>query len=319
MNSKGISPIIASILLIMIVISSASVVYNIAGSLTILPPADTSVYLEDLKIVNVGAEGNYIYIYAINRGGVDVIVDAVYVESPSGGVLAYHPVYYNVSAGGTVKITIPKGNLDISNPLKFKLASKKGTLTTSLEIVKGVATPYLPSLFTFYPTTANIIKGSHIEGTLPNSVMYIDNSYYTIRSEAHTNNPAYHPTGYIVNQGSYVNGSVLLLQSEDQQSMYFLSSPSGYVERIYNASQFIILNGSLISGSIEDTYAWDVSRMTFSSQTSVEYPISNMNFTHNASGWHARVTEIAPSISPSTVTRKASGLVSANQRAVART
>ncbi|MDH5806387.1 MAG: hypothetical protein QE159_01445 [Candidatus Verstraetearchaeota archaeon] len=321
MNEKGISPIIASILLIMIVISSVTVIYNITGSLLILPPVDISPYLEDLKIVNIGADNNNIYIHTINRGGVDVTVDMVYVEYPSGGVLAYFPVYYTIGVNESKTIVIPRNGLDLSKPLVFKLASKKGILSSSLEIVKNIVTPAIPSLFTFYPTTVNIIKGIYVEGTLPNSVMYIDGSYYVIKSEFPSENRSYYPNSFTVYSGSHINGSVLLLQSQDQQSMYFLSSPIDQISRIYNISQISIINGSLISGSIPDTYDWDDSRMTFSSQvvSYPYYPIDNMNFTYNGANWSGYVSELYPEISPSIVTTKSSGFVSANQRAITRT
>ncbi|MBC7113166.1 MAG: hypothetical protein H5T34_04000 [Candidatus Methanomethyliales bacterium] len=321
MRSKGVSPIIASILLIMIVVASAAVVYTTITPLASLPPSQTPTILESLKIVQVSTEGNYLKIYVLNRGGVDATVDAVYVESPSGTLLMRQPVYYYIPAGESAEISIPKGTLDLTTPLNFKLASQRGVLTSSLMIVQTSVIPPAPSLFTFYPTTSTITVGSYVGGSLPSSVQYIDGSYYTIASSPSITNPSYYPSYFTVQQGSYVNGSVSLLQSQDQQSMYFLSSPFALIERTYNASSLTLLNGSLISGYLPDTYAWDSYRMTFSAQTVSQniYPITNMNFTTDSSGWSGYTSESSPVIPPSNVTLKSSGFVSANQRAVART
>jgi len=235
--------------------------------------------------------------------------------------LVRQPVYYVIPAGETTDIIIPKGTLDITRPLNFKLASQRGTISSSLAIVYSSIIPPAPSLFTFYPTASTITVGSYVGGSLPSSVQYVDGSYFTIASSPSIANPLYYPSSYVVQSGSHVNGSVSLLQSQDQQSMYFLSSPSSQVNRTYNASSYTILNGSLAGGSLPDTYAQDDYRMTFSSQTVSQssYPVANMNFTYNASGWSAYLSEAYPTTAPSNVTTRSSGFVSANQRAVART
>jgi flagellin-like protein len=321
LRSKGVSPIIASILLILIVVASAAVVYTSISPLAAIPPSQAPTILENLKIVQVSAEGNYLKIYVLNRGGVDATVDAVYVESTSGTLLLRQPVYYYIPAGEAAEIVIPKGTLDLTVPLNFKLASQRGVLTSSLAIVQTSVIPPAPSLYTFYPTTSTITIGSYVGGSLPSSVQYIDGSYYTIASSPSVSNPSYHPSYFTTQQGSHVNGSLSLLQSQDSQSMYFLSSPSAQISRIYNASSYTVLNGSFVSGSLPDTYAWDNYLMKFSAQTVSQsiYPITNMNFTSDSSGWSGYASESSPVITPSTVTLKSSGLVSANQRAVART
>ena len=323
MKRRGVSPIIASLLLILIVMASASVIYVSINPLASLPSPQTQPLLENLKIVNVGVEGDYLYIYVLNRGGIDVTVDSVYVESLFGTLLVRQPVYYSIPTGEIIEIIIPKGDLDLRVPLNFKLATQRGTLTSYLATVMPSIVPPAPLLFTFYPTASNIIIGSYVGGSLPESVRHIDGSYYTIASSPSMTNPEYYPSAFTVNQGSYVNGSITLLQSEDSQSMYFLSSPSAGVERIYNASEFRIYNGTHASGSLPDTYSQDDRRMVFSAQTLYEYtyPVSNMNFTLDASGWFGYASEAAPPVPfpPSVATNKTSYYVSANQRGITRT
>lgn len=322
-SRKGVSPIFASILLIMIVVASASVIYSSVTRLTATGPYQTSDLLEDLKIINVAADSDHVYIYTLNRGGIDAVVDSVYVEAPSGTLLMRVPVYYNVSAGEIVRIAIPRGGLDLSAPLNFKLATKRGTIASSLELVKYNIIPTIPSLLTYYPSLCNIITGSYVSGSLPSSVESVDGSYYTIASSPSFDSYEYHPSSFTVYQGSYVNGSVSLLQLQDSQSMYFLSSPLTQIFRRYNASSYNLINGSLESGSLEDTYAEDERRMVFSANISQQttFPISNMNFTSSSSGWYGDLSEYSPPrpSTPPEVSTKASGLVSANQRALART
>jgi len=321
LRSKGVSPIIASILLILIVVASAAVVYTSISPLAALPPSQAPTILESLKIVQVSAEGNYLKIYVLNRGSLDATVDSVYVESTSGTLLLRQPVYYYIPAGETAEIVIPKGTLDLTAPLNFKLANQRGVLTSSLAIVQTSVIPPTPSLYTFYPMTSPINLGSYISGSLPSSVQYIDGSYYTIGSSPSLTNPSYYPSYFLTQQGAHINGSVLLLQSQDSQSMYFLSSPSAQISRTYNTSSYTVMNGTLVSGSLPDTYAWDGYRMTFSAQTVPQeiYPITNMNFTSDSSGWSGYASEYSHVAMPSTVTLKSSGFVSANQRAVVRT
>ncbi|MGQ9759989.1 MAG: archaellin/type IV pilin N-terminal domain-containing protein [Candidatus Methanomethylicaceae archaeon] len=322
MHKRGVSPVLSSLLLIVIVVAVAAVVYSTVNPLSAVPQSQAPTILESLKIIQVSVEGNYLHIYVLNRGGIDVVVDAVYVETPSGELLVRQPVYYIVPAGETADIAFPKGGLDITRPLSFKLASQRGVLSSSLALVQRSIIPPAPSLFSFYPTTSTITIGSYVGGSLPSSVQYVDGSYFTIISSPSFTNPAYHPSSYTVQNGYYVNGSVSLLQLQDQQSMYFLSAPSSYINRTYNATSYAISNGSLASGSLPDTYAQDDNRMTFSSQTVSQnlYPITNMNFTTNAEGWSGYLSESVPELPEgSIVTEKSSRLVSANQRAVSRT
>ncbi|MEM3449536.1 MAG: zinc ribbon domain-containing protein, partial [Nitrososphaerota archaeon] len=202
-SRKGVSPIFASILLIMIVVASASVIYSSVTRLTATGPYQTSDLLEDLKIINVAADSDHVYIYTLNRGGIDAVVDSVYVEAPSGTLLMRVPVYYNVSAGEIVRIAIPRGGLDLSAPLNFKLATKRGTIASSLELVKYNIIPTIPSLLTYYPSLCNIITGSYVSGSLPSSVESVDGSYYTIASSPSFDSYEYHPSSFTVYQGSY--------------------------------------------------------------------------------------------------------------------
>lgn len=318
---RGISPIISSILLIVIVVASSAVFYSVTNPLALAPQSNVPTILESLKIIHVSADESTISLFVLNRGGIDATVDSVYVESYTGELLLRQPVYINVPAGETVNITIPRGGLDLSKPLNFKIGTQRGVLTSSLAMVQAPITPFVPSLYEYFPTAYSITTGTYVTGILPDSVQHVDGSYFTIASAPSYTSPTYYPSSYNVQTGSYVNGTVSLLSSQDSQSMYFLSSPVDQIARTYNASGYNLLNGTLISGSIPDTYENDALRMTFSSHNATEtiYPVTNMNFTSGASGWSATFSESGPLVGPSYVTNSSSGISPAEQRAVART
>jgi flagellin-like protein len=322
MKRKGVSNIIAAILLILIVLSSAAIIYSSISSYVIPPSPQYTNILESIKIVQVSLEEDYLRIYVINRGGINATIDSVYIEDINGKLITRYSVYYEIPANEEATITIPKGDIDLTKPYIFKLASQRGTLTSYLTLVQLSMILPTPRLFTYYPLSYVISTGSYIGGSLPDSVEYIDDNYFSMNSSPSIVGINYYPSGYTVHYGSYVNGSIELLQNQDYQSMFFLSQPYSQINRTYFSSNYNIINGSLLSGSISDTYYLDNNRMSFSASkfvSSVYYPISNMNFTYNASNWYGYTSEFSPTILSSTVTFKSSGLVSANQRAITRT
>ncbi|MCQ5337695.1 MAG: hypothetical protein NO475_05850 [Candidatus Methanomethylicia archaeon] len=322
MKRKGVSNIIAAILLILIVLSSAAIIYSSISSYVILPSHQYTNILESIKIVQVSLEEDYLRIYVINRGGIDATIDSVYIEDANGKLITRYSVYYEIPANEEAVITIPKGDIDLTKPYIFKLASQRGTLTSYLTLVQLSMILPTPRLFTYYPLSYVISTGSYIGGSLPDSVEYIDDNYFSMNSSPSMTSINYYPSGYTVHYGSYVNGSIELLQNQDYQSMFFLSQPYSQINRTYFSSNYNIINGSLLSGSLSDTYYLDNNRMSFSASkfiSSVYYPISNMNFTYNASNWYGYTSEFSPTILSSTVTFKSLELVSANQRAITRT
>jgi len=319
---RGVSPVIASILLIVIVVASSAVVYSATNSLSLTPKADAPAILENLKIIQVSADASVIYLFILNRGGVDTAIDSVYVESCGGELLLRHPVSVDVPAGETVSVAIPKGGLDLSKPLNFKIAARKGYSASTLAIVQPLLVSPVPSSREYFPQTYSVATGTYAAGVLPDSVQHVDGAYFGVTSAPAYVSPAYSPAAYSVQTGSYVNGSAPLLSIQDGQSMCFLSSASTQISRTYYSTGYTIVNGTLAGGSLPDTYANDTAALIFDSYdvpASILYPLPNMNLTSGGDYWQASSSEAAPSVGPSSVTNASSDFVFAGQRAVART
>ncbi|RLE95487.1 MAG: flagellar biosynthesis protein FlaG [Thermoprotei archaeon] len=88
MNKKGVSPVIATLLLIIIAVAAAVLTYLwITGYLgTVQQQGGTESLQEKIRIEGVSYSGGTLYIYVRNIGDVRTVIGAVYVLDHTGTV-----------------------------------------------------------------------------------------------------------------------------------------------------------------------------------------------------------------------------------------
>ena len=131
-SKRGISPILATLLLIVIAVAAIVVTYawviTFTGSTT--GQAGVLLYKDNVYWNSTGTET--IVIYVRNQGTSDAEINAVYIGTTSTNLELQGSVSYNPSSklvyanGGTIKITVTK-DWNVDTTYYFKVAPKVGT------------------------------------------------------------------------------------------------------------------------------------------------------------------------------------------------
>jgi len=133
MKRTGVSPVIATLLLIVIAVAAAVLAYiwiiGYQGTLT--QQASTAQLQERIKIEAVEYSGGSLTVYVRNIGDVAVTVDRLYVYDHTGTVKASDTVSLSLNPGdvksGTVSVS---GGLTSGETYTVKAVTTKGTEAT---------------------------------------------------------------------------------------------------------------------------------------------------------------------------------------------
>lgn len=105
-SRRAVSPIVATMLLILVAVAAALIVYVALTSWaqSASPPPDT---IEDkLQIEAVKYSSGTLTVYVRNIGYADATVKAVVIEKYGGGLVKHFDVSYTISPGGYKKISV---------------------------------------------------------------------------------------------------------------------------------------------------------------------------------------------------------------------
>ena len=124
-----------------------------------------------------------------------------------------------------------------------------------------------------YPSQYDVERGTHIAGTVPESVMEVDGDYLEVLSEQGVSAIPYHPEDYrLLGSTSHVSGSISDLDEDDESYMVFQSYDSSY-ETPYHPDRAKPLGwSSRLSGRPEDLSRDDGVYMVFNSYISEASP-----------------------------------------------
>ena len=275
---RGISPIIATVLLITIGVAAAAAVYTWAPT-TLSPltrPEAAEEYLERISIVEVIVSESNFTVFFMNIGDIPVEVNAIYVIDPETDVPMKAYTFNPVEAlpGYLVNITLPLQEEDSAfinseRTVTFKLTTTLGTAATR------TLTPMYSELITYpyivYPSSYNLIHGTYVGGMLPDSVRWIDGNYFSIASEpTSTDTVTSHPSSYaLLNETSLIGGDVEDLSANDAEYMVF-ESYREISEVDYHPSSYETLGGtSHVAGGVENLVDSDDDYMVFESYPSM--------------------------------------------------
>ena len=113
---KGVSPIIATVLLILISIAASLLMWTWVSSTITQSPSDISFLSERVKIEAVGIEDNVVRIFIRNLANSDVRVGSIYIINGTSGLALAQNITNVVIKGGSVaelrvilRTTLPSG------------------------------------------------------------------------------------------------------------------------------------------------------------------------------------------------------------------
>lgn len=132
LNSKrGASVIVSAILLIAVATSAALVLWS-AFSFPSLPQSNPDQILENIKIVKVTPDGGRVWVYVINRGATQAVIDSVYLESPYGDLDQNYPITPTQLDPGEIKVIPLDVQLNLSEPVGIKVVTVEGAQSAVL-------------------------------------------------------------------------------------------------------------------------------------------------------------------------------------------
>ncbi|MDD1775789.1 MAG: hypothetical protein LUP94_00375, partial [Candidatus Methanomethylicus sp.] len=192
MLSRGVSPVVATLLLVMIVVAAAFVIMGIVRSDMFSPNTGYQVNkdLENLKTVQVKAlQDDTFRIYVLNKGGVDIVIDRLYMKDGFGNVVAVVTVgNVTVKVDQIKEIYVDGYGLDSWKWFDITFVTERGNqFNAELYGKLGANFPYNPyfnmSEYLFYVSrvTVNdmIVNNSQVYQNLSR----IDGSTYNLASQ----------------------------------------------------------------------------------------------------------------------------------------
>lgn len=127
-DRRGVTPIIASLMLIVISVASGAVAYVfIAGYLShSAPPPPTSA----ISVDSVSGNSTNVTIYMRNTGPANITVDYVYVYT-GGSLISANDVDVVVSPGTVGTVVIPRGGMVSNTSYNFQMVCSGNTMTAT--------------------------------------------------------------------------------------------------------------------------------------------------------------------------------------------
>jgi flagellin-like protein len=132
-SKRGISPILATLLLIVIAVAAIVVTYAWVITFTGSTTGQAGVFLDKDNVSWGSGSPKNITIYVRNKGISDAEINAVYIglsstnlELQSSSSVSYSPSKFVYANGGTITITVTK-SWDTDTTYYFKIVPKTGT------------------------------------------------------------------------------------------------------------------------------------------------------------------------------------------------
>jgi flagellin-like protein len=128
-SKKAISPILATLLLIVIAVAAIVVTYAWVMTYTSSTTTQAGIYL---RKDSVSWSSNTIMIYVRNTGTADATLDAVYIGTSSTNLALHNNVTYNPSkvvlkeGGGTITVTVNGYSWDPQTTYYFRIVPRVG-------------------------------------------------------------------------------------------------------------------------------------------------------------------------------------------------
>ncbi len=139
MQARAISPVIATLLLILIALAAAVLIYVwVTGYVTGLTKAGTPELEEKIKIEAVSASTDTVTLYIRNVGGTSVVIDAIYIiRVEDNSIITVASSTTSLNPGDLTSITISGGfNLESGKTYIVKVVTKSGVETaTSFKVI----------------------------------------------------------------------------------------------------------------------------------------------------------------------------------------
>ncbi len=140
---------------------------------------------------------------------------------------------------------------DYASVVSPPIVLQAGTVGTSTIYTNStsakVSTVALPSVSTYYPSSYNVVTGTHLSGSVPNSVQIVDTDYFTVNSAGTaTSATSYNPSGYTLGGSTtLVSGTTEDLISNNSVYMVFRSYTSTTsAQPLYTHQDTTTINGS---------------------------------------------------------------------------
>jgi len=137
---RGISPVVATALLVVIAIATAALLYLWVSGIVSSQPTQEPVLYERIKIESVGYDNNEsaVEVYVRNVGTVTTELDAIYViDAVNGTIISLDT---NISAtlkpGELVNETINNTTLGVGRPYIIKAVTKSGVEASYILVVR---------------------------------------------------------------------------------------------------------------------------------------------------------------------------------------
>ena len=129
-SKKGISPILATLLLIVIAVAAVIVTYAWVITFTETTTGNAGALLKHENVRFYESGSKYVEIVVRNTGTGDAQVDTVYIGTSSSNLITQTTVSYDpssaiVAAGDTLNVTVPLDWIDGTN-YYFKISTEEG-------------------------------------------------------------------------------------------------------------------------------------------------------------------------------------------------
>ena len=137
MKLRGISPVVATALLVLIAVATAALLYLWVSGTVANQPTEEPAMHEKIKIDAVSYDGNQVTVYVRNVGSVKATLDAVYVIDAVNGTIVGSNTGLNqaIDPGASTSTSVTT-TLETGRPYIIKAVTKDGVEATYTLIVR---------------------------------------------------------------------------------------------------------------------------------------------------------------------------------------
>ena len=138
MKLRGISPVVATALLVLIAVATAALLYLWVSGTVANQPTEEPAMHEKIKIDAVGYDGTQVTVYVRNVGSVKATLDAVYVIDGVNGTIVASSTGLNqaIDPGASTSTSVNTA-LETGRPYIIKAVTKDGVEATYTLIVRS--------------------------------------------------------------------------------------------------------------------------------------------------------------------------------------
>lgn len=192
LKSKGVSPVIATLLMIIVAVAASAAIISIVSSSVFTKDStnEANRIIEDLKIVQVTVdEDKTVHIYIINRGGIDSIVDRLYINDYEGKMAAVILVNKTVGVNEVIDCIVDAAGMDVWNWYEITGVTSRGNKILSKLPGNPFINDALPPLGPFFHEYVFRVSNITVNGIpildpyVYQSLIGIDGNSYPIPSK----------------------------------------------------------------------------------------------------------------------------------------